>query len=136
MANDAPRWTLENLVDFEQAAASSAGTPPAVRAAVIEASRGLEGAAARRSGLRIWLKETGKISAGRKFCAAVSMVGGGLSLLTFLSGISAALAMLDRERGGINVTLFVAILIGGQWLVLLVATFAWLMRGRAAEGFI
>src|SRR6478609_77355 len=100
MANDAPRWTLENLIDFEQAAASSAGTPPAVRAAVAEASRGLEGAAARSTGLRIWLAETGNTAAGRKFSAALLVVGGGLSTFTFLTGISSALGMLDRERGG------------------------------------
>jgi hypothetical protein len=135
MANDLPRWTLEDLVDFEQAAASSPGTPPAVRNAVIAASRGLDGAAARRAGLRAWLEETGRKSAGRKFTSALAVVGGGLSALTFLSGISAVLGMLDRERGGINITLFLAILIGGQWLVLMLAAFAWLMRRRAAEGF-
>ncbi len=135
MANDAPRWTLEDLVDFEQAVASSPATPAAVKTAVIAASRGLEGAAARRTGLRIWLEETGRNSAGRKFTSALAMVGGGLSLLMFLSGISATLGMLDRERGGINVTLFLAILIGGQWLVLMFAALAWLMRRRAAEGF-
>ena len=43
--------------------------------------------------------------------------------------------MLDRERGGINVTLFLAILLGGQWLVLFLAAIAWLVRRRAAEGF-
>ncbi|MES2922855.1 MAG: DUF2868 domain-containing protein [Verrucomicrobiota bacterium] len=135
MANDSPRWTLENLVDFEQALATSTGTPQAVRTAVVAASRGLEGAAARRAGLRIWLAEMKETAAGRKFSAALSVVGGGLSLVTFLAGISAALGMLDRERGGINVTLFLAILIGGQWLILVVACFAWLMRRRAAEGF-
>lgn len=135
MANDAQRWTLENLVDFEQAAAASPATPPAVRTAVIAASRGLEGATARRAGLRVWLEEMGKASAGRKFTSALAMVGGGLALFTFISGISATLGLLDRERGGVNVTLFLAILLGGQWLVLIFATIAWLLRRRAAEGF-
>ncbi|MEY3897979.1 MAG: hypothetical protein RLZZ214_3500, partial [Verrucomicrobiota bacterium] len=67
--------------------------------------------------------------------AALAMVGGGVSLVTFLAAISAVLGLLDRGRGGINVTLFLAILIGGQWLVLVFATLAWLMRRRAAEGF-
>jgi hypothetical protein len=135
MANDLQRWTLEDLVDFEQAAAASPGTLPAVRTAVIAASRGLDGAAARRAGLRTWLEETGRKSAGRKFTSALAVVGGGLAALTFLSGFSAVLGMLDRGRGGINVTLFLAILIGGQWLILMLAAIAWLMRGRAAEGF-
>ena len=135
MANDSPRWTLENLVDFEQALATSTGTPHAVRIAVATSSRGLDGAAARRAGLRTWLTEMKETAAGRKFSSALSVVSGGLSLFTFLGGISAALGMLDRERGGINVSLFLAILIGGQWLVLILAAIAWLVRRRAAEGF-
>lgn len=135
MTKDATPWTLENLVDFEQALAASPDTPPAVRAAVVAATRGLEGAAARRVGLRVWLAETGKFSAGRKFGTALSTVAAGLALVTFLAGISAALGMLDRDRGGIHVALFLAVLIGGQWLVLMLAAVAWLLRRRAAEGF-
>lgn len=135
MASDSQRWTLKNLVDFEQAVSSSAGTPPAVRNSVIAAIRGLEGAAARRVGLRVWLAEMEGVSLGRKFTGALGLVGAGLALLTFLAGISAVLGMFDRERGGIHVAIFLAICIGGQWLVLLFATVAWLMRRRAAEGF-
>lgn len=135
MTRDSPRWTLENLVDLEQALATSAATSPATRDAVVAASRGLEGAAARRAGLRKWLEETGEGSAGRKFSSALSLVGGGLSLVAVLAGISTVLGLLDRERGGINISLFLAILIGGQWLVLLLAGGAWLIRRRAAEGF-
>src|SRR5689334_23070424 len=87
MANDSPRWTLEDLVDFEQALATSTGTPQTVRSAVASASRGLEGAAARRAGLRVWLAEMKETAAGRKFSAALSVVGGGLSFVTFLGGI-------------------------------------------------
>jgi hypothetical protein len=52
MASDSHRWTLENLVDFEQTVSSSTGTPPAVRNSVVAATRGLDGAVARRVGLR------------------------------------------------------------------------------------
>lgn len=135
MPKESQRWTLEDLVDLEQVLSTSPATTPAARDAVIAASRGLQGAPARRAGLRKWLEETGKGSAGRKFSSALSLVGGGLSLVAMLSGISAVLGLLDRERGGINVSLFLAILIGGQWLVLLLACTAWLMRRRAAEGF-
>lgn len=135
MARESQRWNLEDLIDFEQAVSSSPTTPPAVKGAVVFACRGLDGATARRRGLLVWLTEMRETSCGRKFSSALAMVGGGLSLFMFLAGISALLGMLDRERGGINVTLFLAILIGGQWLVLIFATVAWLMRGRAAEGF-
>lgn len=135
MPEESQRWTLEDLVDLEQALSTSPATTPATRDAVMAASRGLKGAAARRAGLKKWLEETGKGSAGRKFSSALSLVSGGLSLIALLAGISAVLGLLERERGGINVSLFLAILIGGQWLVLLLATFAWLVRRRAAEGF-
>lgn len=135
MTEKSPPWTLERLVDFEQAVATSTGTPVDVRTAVASAVRGLEGAAARRVGLRVWLKETHTQSAGRRFSSALSWVGGGLALFTLVAGISAVHGMLDRDRGGINVALFLAILIGGQWLVLLLATAAWLLRRKTAEGF-
>jgi len=135
MPEEPPPWTLESLVDFEEEIATSAGTPPAVRTTVIAATRGLDGAAARRVGLRVWLAEIGKTSAGRKFSGALSMIGAVLALVMFPAGISAVIGLLDRERGGINVVLFLAILLGGQWLVLVLAMAAWLLRGRAAEGF-
>ncbi len=135
MPKEPPPWTLESLVDFEQEIAMSPATPLAVRTAVISATRGLEGAAARRVGLRVWLAQVRTTSAGKKFSNALSTVGLILVLVTFLVGISAVLGLLDHERGGINVVLFLAILIGGQWGVLLLAMLAWLMRGRASEGF-
>lgn len=135
MARESRRWTLEKLVDLEQAAASPTATSPAVRAAVVAAIRGCEGAEARRTGLAVWLEETDVKSAGRKFTSSLSLVGGVLALLMLVAGISAAYGMLDPERRGINVTLFLVVLIGGQWLVLLLASVAWILRRRAAEGF-
>ena len=135
MASESRRWTLEKLVDLEQAAVSPPATAPEVRALVVTAIRGCEGADARRVGLGVWLEETGAKSAGRTFTFALSLVGGVLALLMLVAGISAVQGMLDSERGGINVTLFLAVLIGGQWLVLLLASVTWLLRRRAAEGF-
>jgi len=43
--------------------------------------------------------------------------------------------MLDRTRGGIDVLLFLAILLGVQWLILLMAVFAWIFRHKTASGF-
>ena len=134
MSKDAPQWTLGNLVDFEQAAAASASTPPDVRRAVSAAAHGLEGAEARRRGLRVWLEKMPPTHAGRKFLAALTIVTAGLSTVAFLAGISTVLGLMDRERGGVNVTHFLGILIGGQWLILLFATLAWLVRSRAKEG--
>lgn len=122
-------------MDFEQRLASGAPTPASVRTAVVKAAAGLEGAAARRAGLRVWLAQMPPADAGRRLVAALGWVTTGLAAAAFLGGISAVLGMLDRSRGGVNVTLFLAILIGGQWLALMAATVAWLVRRRAAEGF-
>lgn len=135
MTGKSTRWTLEKLVDFEQAAASSAATPATLRTAVNAAIRGLTGAAARRQGLRVWLDGMSRGLAGRRFASALGLVTAGLCVFLFVAGASAVAGLLDRERGGINAVLFLAILIGGQWLVLVMATLAWLLRRRAADGF-
>ncbi|MCU0782282.1 MAG: hypothetical protein MUF04_14450, partial [Akkermansiaceae bacterium] len=49
-------WTLADLVDFETELTKSREIADAERDLVAEAVRGLEGAAARRSGLRAWLE--------------------------------------------------------------------------------
>ena len=135
MAKDARRWTLEDLVDFENEISAGRATPPDLREAVVAAAGGLDGAAARRAGLKVWLDGARSSGAGGKFTAALGTVAAGLGALMFLAGLSGALGMLDREKDGVHVTLFLAVLIGGQWLVLLLAMLAWLTRRRAAMGF-
>lgn len=135
MHNEPPPWSLESLVDLEQ----ELTTPPAItaaqRSAVMAATRGLTGAEARRKGLRVWLAETRTSGAGRNFSNSLGLLGAGICVLTFLAGITALLGLLDKDKGGINVVLFLAILLGGQWLILLIAFGAWLLRRKAAEGF-
>lgn len=135
MTENAPRWSLESLVDFEYALATKAVPSVDMRASVAAAVRGLDGAAARRAGLRVWLDGISNKSAGRKFAAGLGLAGAGLAIFMLVAGASSAIGLLDHERGGINVTLFLAILLGVQWLVLLVALIAWLVRHRAADGF-
>ena len=74
MARETGRWTLENLVDFEHEIAVSPRTPTALREAVITASRGLDGASARRVGFRVWLDGVGNPSVGGKFLSALAVV--------------------------------------------------------------
>lgn len=135
MAKDAGRWTLEDLIDFESEIAAATATPPELREAVAAAVRGLDGAAARRTGLRVWLDGVRTTSVGGKYTSALGLVGALLALAMFLTGVSGLLGMVERERAGVHVTLFLAILIGGQWLVLSLAAAAWLARRRAAGGF-
>ena len=135
MAKDAQSWSLADLIDFESETATAAHPSPELREAVVSASRGLDGASARRVGFRLWLDAVRSSSDGGKFMSALAMVGSGLALVMFLAGISGVLGLVDRAKSGIHVTLFLAILIGGQWLILALAAVAWLMRRRAADGF-
>lgn len=135
MAKEARPWTLEDLIDFECEIGGSHHVPADLREAVLSSSRGLDGAAARRVGFRVWLDEVRSKRVGRTFASALGMVATVLAVLMFLAGISGVLGMVDREKAGVNVTLFLAILIGGQWLLLLIAGVAWLLRRRAADGF-
>ena len=157
MAKDPPQWTLQDLIDFEceiataahtppevrdavrdtltETMCGSANTPPEVRDAVLACSRTLAGAPARRVGLRVWLEGVRSSSEGKKFMSALGMVGAGAVAAMFLLGITATLGLLERARMGIHVMLFLAILLGTQWLVLTLAVVAWLMRRRAADGF-
>lgn len=144
MARKGKNWRLEDLIDFEQALATMRTEPDDLpppsaieRSAVCQAIENKQAAEARRTGLLAWLKikPRNRNVPGRRFLAALSLVGGLLGMLAWLSGISAVLGLLDRTRGGINVTLFVAILLGGQWIILTLSVLAWLFRRKAGEGF-
>jgi len=135
MAKDAGRWTLEDLIDFESEIAASTRTPPELRDAVAASVGGLSGGCARRVGFRLWLDGVRSSHDGGKFTSALAMVGLVLALLMFVAGVSGVLGMVDRAKAGVHVTLFLVILIGGQWLVLVLAAIAWLLRRRAADGF-
>lgn len=135
MAMRRDRWTLEELIDFTVEIDASPRVTPESRDVVRDAIRNLDGEAARRVGLRVWLSEVRSVSTGGKFVSALGITGVGVCLLLALAGVSGVLGMVDRERNGVHVTLFLAILLGGQWVVLLLALLAALARRRTAEGF-
>lgn len=135
MAMRRDRWTLEDLIDFTVETGDSPRVTPESRDAVREAIRNLDGESARRVGLRVWLEDVRTTSTGGKFVSALGITGMGVCLLLALAGVSGVLGMVDRERNGVHVTLFLAILLGGQWLVLLLALVAAFARRRTAEGF-
>lgn len=140
MAAD-PRWTLEDVVDLEAVLASDIKVSAAGAAAAVAAAAGADALRVRRNGLRAWLEvarrtgAAGKPSAGRRFSRALWLVALIAGMVAAIAGISAVLGSLDGGRGGINVTIFLAAFIGGQWLLLLAAVLAWLLRRRAGEGF-
>lgn len=135
MAKGRDRWTLEELIDFTVEIENCPRVTPEQRDAVREAAGGLNGIAARRAGLRTWLGSVRTDTTGARFLSALGMTGSLLCGLMFLAGVSGALGMFDHERNGVHVSLFLAILLGGQWLVLLAALVAALARRHSTEGF-
>lgn len=141
MARDTGQWTLEKLIDFEAELLRGSVASEAERREVAEAVHGLEGAPARRRGLQVWLAKMRTAagpqpaSVGRRFVGALGLVTTLCCLLLASSGVFAVLGLLDRTLGGIHVTLFLAILLGGQWLVLVAAWLGWVWRRRAGEAF-
>lgn len=127
---------MEEVIDLEQALVTDSKPTSSLKASVMEAARGLEGAEARSVGLRAWLDVSRKSpSAGNRFVVSLSMVSAGVGLLMFVGGISGVLGMLNRSRGGIDVLLFLVVLLGVQWLILLMAILGWIFRHKTARGF-
>lgn len=127
-------WTLEDVVDFEAGIASSPVTPPELRAAMLAATEGLDGAEARRRGWMVWLRGMPSARNGARVRSALATVASLLSALLFLSGIGAVMGVVDSAKAGVHVTLFLAVILGGQWLLLALGAAAWLLRRRGADG--
>ncbi len=135
MPKGAGRWTLRDIVDFEAEIAEGRPATAETIARVREAACGRDDPAARRTGLRVWLDGIRETGTGAAFDSGCGAVGALLAAAAFLSGIGAVLGIRNPARGGVDVTLFVAVLIGGQWLLLSISAGAWLARRRAADGY-
>ena len=131
------RWTLRDLVDFEALAGRGEKLRAVDEEKVRAAVKGLEGAVARRVGMRSWLEgardgsvETpGEVWEGGRFLVgALVMVG------MFLTGVGVMTGMLDRERMGFQVPMVLGVAVGLQMLILLGAALAWMLKGRFSKG--
>ncbi|MBX3742165.1 MAG: DUF2868 domain-containing protein [Akkermansiaceae bacterium] len=131
-----PRWTLENLVDFEQALDAGFKVSPAVKSEVRAAAHGLDGTAARRAGLRAWLEAAREpVPAGRRYLIAETLLRALVIAMGWALGANVVRFLVDEKIGGMNVVHYLALGLGSQWLVLAVAVAAWLFRRRSASGF-
>jgi hypothetical protein len=132
MAEPMRRWRLAEWINLEAELADGVGVSAAEKAAVAQATEGLEGTAARRAGIEAWWnlrrEEMGPGGPGAGFQQALSGVTVGLSLITLLAGGSAVLGMVDTARSGVNVVIFLGVVLGLQWLMLLVAGTALIVR--------
>ena len=103
-----------------------------------EKVKGLDGAEARRVGMKVWLEGQrrgkndlpGDVWGGSRF-----LVGAVVCVVMFLAGIGVMTGMLDRERMGFHVPMVVGVAVGLQLLVLIGVGLAWLVRGRFSKGF-
>ncbi len=98
--------------------------------------KGLEGAGARRAGMRMWVdavrkdgESPGDVWAGGRF-----LVGGIVCVVMFLLGVGVVTGLLDRERMGFHVPMFLGVTVGLQLLVMVGAALAWMVRGRFSKG--
>jgi len=138
MARTGWRWTLRDLIDFEQALAASPSPTEAEKRALAAAIAGASGAAQKHSGWRIWLetrRQVAPLQTGRKFLNTLHAVTTGMAFLAITAGASTVLGLWDRARGGINVSLFLALILGIQWLVLLGALLAGILHRKTGEAF-
>ncbi len=122
-------------MDFE-ALAGDARTPD--EGAVVQAVKGLEGAEARRVGMKVWLDGVrreggefpGEVWAGGRFVVGALVVVG-----MFLTGIGVMTAMLDRERMAFHVPMVIGVSVALPLLILIASWVGWLLRGRFSKRF-
>ena len=134
MPKETGHWSLQDVVDFETEAAAGHRPSAELMEVVSGAAAGLDGVAARRAGLRVWLDRVGRSGNGAAFVSALGVVAALLAAAAFLAGIGVVSGLRDGAKGGIHVSLFLVGIIGGQWVLLLAAAGTWLVRRRAAGG--
>lgn len=130
------RWTLRDLVDFE-ALLGRGGGIKADGQAMRKSVAGMEGAAARRTGMRVWLEDRrrgetdlpGEVWAGARFLVA-ALVG----IVMCVTGVGVMTGMLDRERMGFHVPMVFGVTVGLPILVLVAGFLGWVLRGRFLSG--
>jgi hypothetical protein len=125
---------LRDLVDFE-GLAGDVRTPD--DRAVLEAVKGLEGAEARRVGMKVWLdgvRRDGGEFPGEIWAGARSVVGALVVVGMFLAGIGVMMGMLDRERMAFHVPMVLGVSVFLPLLILIASWVGWLLRGRFSKG--
>jgi hypothetical protein len=139
MAEPMRRWRLDDWIDLEAELADEVEVRADEREAVAAAVAGLDEAAARRAGVRAWWhmrrRERPGVGPGERFLQALAGVTAGIALVAMLGGGSAVLGMVDAARGGVNVVVFLGVVLGVQGLLLAVALGAVVLRRRGMIGF-
>lgn len=123
-------WSLEDLVDFEVAVATSPSVGPDVSREIREQLRGedLSSSTTRRKGLKAWLRNK-RTGSGAKVTSATRLCGIFLLVGFFLLGVGVVRGMVSRVEGRavLNIWVFLAGTIGVQWLILIVGAIGFLV---------
>jgi hypothetical protein len=125
------------LVDFEALASNEDEVRIRDDQGIRESAKGLEGAEARRVGMKAWLdavRAGGGEFPGEMWASGRFVVGAVVVVVMFLAGIGVMSGMLDRERMAFHVPMVLGVSVGMQLLILGAAFVAWLLRGRFSKG--
>jgi hypothetical protein len=131
------RWTLRDLVDFEALAGREEGGVFSDEEGLRDAVKGLEGAEARRVGMRAWLdgqRKQGEEMPGEVWAGGRFLVGAVVLVAMFLLGIGVMTGLLDRERMAFNIPMVLGVTVGLQLLILVAAGVAFLLRENFSKG--
>ncbi|MGJ8644532.1 MAG: DUF2868 domain-containing protein [Luteolibacter sp.] len=131
------RWTLRDLVDFEALAGREDRVGFSDEEGLRDAVKGLEGAEARRVGMRAWLdgqRKQGEEMPGEVWAGGRFLVGAVVVVAMFLAGVGVMTGLLDRERMAFNIPMVLGVTVGLQLLILLAAGMAFLLRGKFSKG--
>ncbi len=129
------RWKIADLVDFEFLAGRGGEPPDADEGLVRDSVKGLDGAAARRTGMKVWLDSVRRGERelpGEVWGSGRFLVGAAVCVVMFLAGTGVMTGLLDRERGqlGFHVPVVLGVTVGMQLLLLIGAAVLWLLRGK------
>lgn len=147
-------WTLEDLVDFELLSAeeaTSAGKAKGeaeVQGILREKGRGLDEVAKRRLGFGAWLavmRTAGAKNRGHQVVSGLKLLSGLLFVLLFLSGVGVVRGLLVdfewsyadlaiNKARGYHIWVFLAVVLGFQWLVILGSLLSYLLLRRWSGG--
>lgn len=123
-------WSLEDLVDFEVAVATSPTVGQEVGREIREQLRGqdLSSAATRREGLKRWLRNK-ESDGGAEVTSATRLIGVLLLIIFFILGVGVVRGLVSRVEGRVvlNIWVFLAGTIGIQWLILIVGAIGFLV---------
>lgn len=142
MADRTPRWTLEDLIDFEVALSEDEAVLPAegveVRKALREKDFQGDESAKRRFGLLRWLKLKERTATGARVVRSADLLGWLMFAVSFLGAVVLIKSLVVEIRGtglrGFNIWHLLAVTVGSQWLFIIGGLIAYWLAPRFNGG--